>query len=155
MFKHPTKEYSELPALAYLTPGVKMLDWVRQLTAAIFYSGTQSYVPTIEWGKIKVESPEWIPATGQESVEVEEAHIYFIKMKEKKNYLSKLLWKNGWSAYPRPYPSSIYKFRLHFFEDEIIMNHIFYTRYTWYAWIPGTKELISKLENKILEYSVP
>ena len=149
MLKNPPELYRNLPTLAYLTPNVKMIDWIRQLTAAIIYSGTQRYDSTIDWKKIRVESPEWIYTKGPETVEVKEALSYFARMDAKKKLMVKLIWKDGWSAYPRPYPAAIYRFCLHFSTCEIIMNHMLYSHYNWYAWIPASKQLIIDLKSKI------
>lgn len=151
LLKHPSEKYRGLPSLAYLPPDVKMIDWIRQLTAAIIYSGIQSYDPTIDWKKIRVESPEWIHTNGPESVDEKEAISRFTNMDEKKKLMAKLTWKEGWSAYPRAYPANIYRFCLHFSSSETIMNHIFYSRYYWYAWIPASQQLIANLESKISE----
>lgn len=154
MFRNPSNQVEQLPPIAYLPPEIDMPGWVRQLTAAIVYSGTQSYDPSVKWEEIKVASPAWVPAAEPESVDEYKAISYFIKWDEVKNNMADLKWRDGWSAHPRSYPSSIYAFRLHFFTDEIILNHLFYERYSWYVWIPGKKKLITKLEAKIKEENI-
>lgn len=151
MLEPHSNSYSQLPTLAYLSSEIDMPGWVRQLTAALVYSGIRSYDSTIKWEKTKVASPSWVPAAGPESVDEIKAISYFIKWDEVKNYLAKLTWKNGWSATPRRYPRRIYEFLLHFSPYEIILKHLFYERYSWYIWIPWKKQLVSKFEAKILE----
>lgn len=149
MLKNPTGEFRKLPKLAYLPPDVKMHDWIRQLTAALVYSATKTYNNSIIWDKIKVKSPDWIYTKGPETVNEDDAVPYFEEMRKNKNLMSNLSWKLGWSASPRPYPGSIYKFFVHLSSNEIIMHHIFYERFNWYAWMQASEKLIGKIESNI------
>lgn len=153
MLKNPTEGFRRLPRLAFLPSNVKMPDWIRQLTAAIFFSATKTYESSIVWEKIEVESPNWIFALGPENIDENVAVSYFEEMEKKIKLMSMLSWELGWSASPRLYPKSIYEFRLHLSAKKIILTHLFYERYIWYAWIPGDKQIVSQLEAKILDYS--
>jgi hypothetical protein len=153
MLKNPTGNFKKLPDLAYLPPIINMPKWIRQLTAAIVYSATLDYDATIDWKKIKVESPEWIFTKGPGTVETTEAISHFTRMGERKSILLlNLNWEDGWSAHPRPYPKSIYKFNIHLSSDVIMVRHLFYERYNWFAWVPESSQIIEKIRNKIPLY---
>jgi hypothetical protein len=148
MLKHPIGAFKKLPDLAYLPPDINIRRWIRQLTAAIVYSAILRNDGTINWERIKVESPNWIPANGPGTVEVNDAISYFAAMTKKESSMLNLTWDNGWSAHPRPYPTSIYKFNIHLSSDVIIIKHIFYERYNWFAWIPSSAQLVDKIRGK-------
>jgi hypothetical protein len=144
--KDPPKGLEDLPDLAHLEPSVKVADWVRQLTAGLVYSKIELSSTTISWSKATTWSPDWFPTYGPGPIAHREA-VEGIKVKQKQRaILDKLSWEQGWSAYPRPYPSIIYTFHFHVFPDKyVVFRHKFYNRYTWYVTFKASKKCIAKL----------
>lgn len=144
--KDPPKGLENLPDLAHLDPSVKMTDWIRQLTAALVYSKIETTSNTISWSKATTWSPDWFPTDSPGPITHHET-VERIKLNQKQRVvLDKLDWRQGWSAYPRPYPNIIYMFHIHVFLDKHIMiRHKFYNRYTWYVAFKASKKCINKL----------
>jgi len=51
LLKNPPEALKDLPNLAYLVPSIDIGAWIRQLTAALVYDGTQVFDPTIGWSE--------------------------------------------------------------------------------------------------------
>lgn len=136
LLRNPIGPFKDLPDLAFLPPDINIISWIRQLTAAIIYSAVLSNDGTINWERIEVVSPNFVPTNSPGTTEVKDAVSYFSQMNEMMSFMLNLTWVNGWSPHPRPYPKSIYRFNLHFSSDILIMHHIFYERYNWFVWIP-------------------
>jgi len=150
--KDPPAGYEDLPDLAHLAPSVNISSWIRQLTAGIIFSGIFAASTTIKWSKSIVWSPNWFPTESPAPVEQAE-FIKIIKPKmELQIELDNLLWQNGWSAHPKPYPSLIYSFQVHIWpEKQIIVRHKIYNRYTWYVNFRATSNSMEKLLKKLRE----
>lgn len=149
LFNDAPEEFKDLPNVAYLIPDVDIKGWVRQLTAALLYDAIQSIDSTIKWNEAISWSPDWVEASDPTAVTFEETVSTLIKKQITQLQLEQFSWANGWSAYPRPYPTSIYCFQIHFESNEIIFKHKFYNRYNWYVWLPATQETMSKLNDKL------
>jgi hypothetical protein len=151
LLRTPPGVLKDLPNLAYLVPTIDIGAWVRQLTAALVYDAIHIFDSAIQWSEAVVWSPDWITAKGPASLELEQAISILGKQREIQVPLEQLTWENGWSAYPRPYPSVIYAFQVHFEPNrKVIFRHRFYNRYSWYAWFSTSQETIAKLK-EILE----
>ena len=137
-----------LPDIGFLKTPIKVSNWIKNLTAAIFYDGIQSYDPLVEWDKIESWSPDYIDS---KLVSTAEDKILLIIQYDKfRNWLETKHWINGWSAYPRKYPQNIYCFFFSFDFDDITIKHRFYNNYNWYASFkpsPKTKEMLLKKLN--------
>lgn len=144
--KDPPRGLENLPDLAHLDPSVKVSDWILQLTAGLIYSKIDLSSTTISWSKATTWSPDWFPTVTPGSLVHHEA-VERIKVNQRQRaILDKLNWKQGWSAYPRPYPNTIYMFHIHVFSDKYIMiRHKFYNRYTWYVTFKASKKCIALL----------
>lgn len=150
LLKNPPRALKDLPNLAYLVPSIDIRAWIRQLTAAVVYDGTQVFDPTIQWSEVIAWSPDWLAAEAPASLEIGQATSILEKQKEIQLRLELFTWEDGWSAHPRPYPSVIYSFQVHFEPNrEIVFKHRFYNRYTWYAWFSASEETVAKLSKKL------
>jgi hypothetical protein len=140
MLKDPPEPFADLPKLAYLAPSIDIYNWTRQLTAALVYDALQYSDPTIDWSQTAAWSPTWLSAPGPASIELHQAVSELERGAEIESQLTRWDWEEGWSAYPRPYPSTIYRFQLHFEPDfDVIFRHRFYSTYTWYNWFSASE----------------
>jgi hypothetical protein len=150
LLKNPPEALQDLPNLAYLVPSINIGAWIRQLTAALVYDGTQVFDSTVGWPGTIAWSPDWVAAEGPASLELEQAISLLEKQREIQLRLDQFTWQDGWSAYPRPYPSVIYTFQVHFEPNrEVIFKHRFYNRYTWYGWFSASDETVAKLRERL------
>ena len=150
LFRNPPEILQDLPDLAYLIPDMDIREWIRQLTAALVYDCIQYFDPEINQSKIISWSPDWLSAGGPASLKLEQVQTTLLKNREIQTRLEELIWYDGWSAYPQPYPSIIYKFQVHFEPDnEVIFRHTFYNRYRWYAWFSVSNPTVAKLKHKL------
>ncbi len=149
LLSDPPKKLNNLPDVAHLTGDIRA--WMRQLTAALVYDGTKAFDSTIKWDEAIAWSPDWVDSNKPSPLKTEHVVSKFRKGIATQAWLEQLDWWDGWSAYPKPYPSSIYFFRLSFEPEpqEIIFSHKFYNRYTWYVWFTASQETITKLRNKV------
>jgi hypothetical protein len=131
--KNPPPELGNLPKMAYLDKSADISNWVRLLTAALVCSVNKDFDPAADWEAAKVFSFDYWEFPGE--VEREKIIEEHEKIKEIRDYLENLEWIQGWSAHPRPYPSSIYHFYLHIDlqGEQITFKHRFYSQYTWYV----------------------
>jgi hypothetical protein len=152
LLKNPPQALKDLPNLAYLVPSINIGAWIRQLTAGLVYNGVQGFDSTINWPKIIVWSPNWIPAKEPASLELEQVIPVMAQQNRDQSALEQLNWESGWSAHPNPYPGVIYAFQIHFEPDQkIIFRHRFYNRFTWYAYFSTAQATIAKLKEKLAE----
>lgn len=149
LFNDGPQELRDLPNLAYLIPEMDIKGWIRQLTAALVYDAIQNFDDTITWNDVNPWSPDWVEASGPTSVTFEESVSTLDRKRTVQSQLENFDWIDGWSAHPRPYPSIIYHFQVHFEPTEIIFKHKFYNRYNWYVWFSASPETISKLNDKL------
>jgi hypothetical protein len=148
--KNPPEALKDLPNLAYLVPSMNIGAWVRQLTAALVYDSARVFDSTIGWPGAIAWSPNWVAAEGPASLQLEQAISILEKHMEIQRRLEQLSWKDGWSAYPRPYPSTIYAFQVHFEPNrEVVFKHEFYNRYTWYTWFSASDETMVRLRERL------
>ncbi len=113
--KDPPKNLEDLPDLAHLEPSIKMIDWIRQLTAGIVYSKIGLSSTTISWPKASISSPDWFQTNGPSPITYHEAVGKITENQKQRANLDKLSWYKGWSAIPRPYPEIIYTFSHSYF----------------------------------------
>lgn len=150
MLKNPPEILKDLPNLAYLISEIDIEGWIKQLTAALVWDCTRAYDSTIDWLNSIAWSPDWISARGPASIEHGYARAVFEKNKKMQNLLDQLAWADGWSAYPHPYPNTIYAFQVHFEpNNEVIFRHRFYGRYSWYAWFSASSNTVASLKKKL------
>lgn len=132
-----------MPNLGYSKSDLK--QWIRQVTAAILFSATQTFDPSIEWANATIWSPNWLSSptptpitTAQYLEQFEFSDISIKPIFENRE------WAQGWSARPRPYPKDIFRFYLNL-ERHIFFKHVFYNRYTWYICFDCTESTKAKL----------
>ena len=157
LLKNPPEVLKDLPELVYLVPSMDIKGWMRQLTAAMVYDGTQVVDLTIGWPEAFVWSPHFLEAEDPVSVGYEPALSALDTMREIQFQLDQSAWEDGWSAYPRPYPSIIYAFQVLFAPNrEVIFKHGFYNnRFTWYVRFSASEETLAKLREKLETQNPP
>jgi hypothetical protein len=150
LLRNPPEALKDLPNVAYLVPDMNIRAWVCQLTAALVYDATQVFDPAIVWPEAVIWSPTWLAAEGPTSLEYEQVIAEGKKCREIQLRLDQFAWEDGWSAYPRPYPGTIYAFQVHFEPNcEVIFKHTFYNSYIWYAWFSASSGVVAKLREKL------
>jgi len=147
--KDPPSGLEDLPDISYLDPSIDIKNWVRQLTAGLIYDGIGEGSSTIAWSKSFVWSPDWFSASTPAPIEVEDAIRMVTYNKGIQSVLDNLKWKDGWSAYPRPYPKIIYSFSIHIDRKDVFVRHKFYNRFNWYVQFKSSSRNIAKLIIKI------
>jgi hypothetical protein len=145
---HPA-EQKVFPDTAYLASPIDIKTWMRQLTAALIYHGTQLFDPKIRWDEAVAWSDNWIGTDKHEPLKPHHILQELQKQERLRAQLESFDWSNGWSAHPRHYPKEIYNFQIHLKEGEIIFRHRFYSQYTWFVWFNASIETISRLRSKI------
>lgn len=128
-------------------------SWMSQLTAAIVWDGIKYYESEINWSMARSWSPWYFESKNAEPYEKDELRpILFTRLIDDAN-LNNLPWENGWSASPRPYPGSIYYFRLCFEQNnQIIFKHIFYNSFHYYVQIKVPEKVKVNLRQKVKEW---
>lgn len=149
LLSDPPEDIADLPDVSYVTPSTNIRAWVRQLTAALVYDAVKTLDRTIKWDEVITWSPDWIETDDPSPVPFNRVISVLQKKGAVRARLEQMEWLDGWSAYPRKYPSNIYAFQLHFEPDEVVFWHRFYNRYNWYAWFSASQETLGKLATKI------
>lgn len=150
LLNNPPEWLQDLPDLAYLLPEINIEEWVKQLTAALIYNAIKFFDSTIDWPKIMVWSPNWLPTTSPNSLTFNQARNIILKNRNFQSNFEEMAWINGWSAYPTPYPTDIYRFQINIESgDLIIIKHVFYGRYKWFTWFFVPQETRAKLTEKL------
>jgi hypothetical protein len=148
----PPQGLEDLPDLAHLAPSVNMAVWIRQLTAGLIYSGIETTSTTIRWSESIIWSPDWFPTESPAPVKYSEVIRISKLNQERRRALDSLIWQQGWSAHPRPYPEIIYSFQIHFYPNKkVLIRHRLYNRYSWYVQFKATNMSINKLLKKVRE----
>jgi hypothetical protein len=149
LIRNPPVNVQELPKIAYLTKENKIYDWIRQLSAAIIYDAINKYDPSIPWENLRIFSQNWVPAQSANGLDLDKTIELFKKQEKGKVELDDLIWQDGWSAHPKPYPQDIYRFRFHFGNESIVLRHIFCNRFYWHIWLPNNEHLKNSILKKI------
>jgi hypothetical protein len=126
--------------------------WIKQLTAALIWSVTGRYEPSIQWDDSLAWSPGFIPTNGPLTTEYARVILWDYDDFEKE--LNKLVWLPGWSAEPKKYPEDIFAFDLFFPENvekyagmNVIFRHRFYNSISvWFVWFRAPQETITVLK---------
>jgi hypothetical protein len=151
---NPPKSVADLPKVAHISPSAKMRSWVRQLTAALVCDGLGRFDGAIEWDGVMAWSPNFVES--DQPVPMDFAQVVST-LSDKRTAQAKfdaLNWVDGWSAYPREYPPTIYSFDLHIESEFVIFRHRFYNRYTWYVMFPVSQTTTVRLRAKSLEHTL-
>jgi hypothetical protein len=152
LFNEANGIFFGLPNVSYTKPSVKTRTWIKQLTAALVYNAINSYDSTINWEEVITWSPNWVGTDNPKEMTKDSAYSVLDKNNEIRFYFESLEWQLGWSARPRPYPSSIFQFGLHFESNCVFFSHKFYNQYTWYVILPVVIEsTLTRLKAKIFE----
>lgn len=132
--------------LPYIRPSISIPGWVRQLTAALVWSVTGRNDPYINWDKTWAWSPGLISKS--QPIQAKEAAMLFLENRRVEEQLNSFVWRHGWSAKPRGYPSDIYSFEVAFIPSsadldgmEVVVRHRFHNGSSiWYALFPASLE---------------
>ena len=145
----PPKGLVDLPNTSYIAASAEIRGWIRQLSAALLFDGTQAYDETINWGDAGVWSAEFYSAPAPMPLDTDYV-VYLAKKRiEEKSKLDKLDWREGWSSSPRPYPEKIFYFNICVGEDYVIYKHVFYEGFSWYCWTRISEKTVSLLKKRI------
>lgn len=149
LIKDPHKNLQAQPKIAYLTKENKIHNWIKQLSAAIIFDAIKRYDPSIIWDNLQTFSPNFVPAKSAQGIDQDQVNEMLTNQQQCMIELETHHWLDGWSAYPKPYPHKIYRFRFHLGAKNIILNHIFCNQFFWYIWLPASEEIRNILVNKI------
>jgi len=139
--------WKHLPNVGFLKRPIKIKDWIKNLTAAFIYDGINDYDDSIDWDKIDCWSPEYVDSEFASTSE-DKLNLLF-KYDNFTNWIEKKKWFNGWSAYPKKYPESIYCFFFLIEQDDFTIKHRFYNSFNWYATFKISPKFREKLLKKI------
>lgn len=148
---HPLFQRAGVANVAYIVPEISLDAWIRQLTAALVAHAMKPANALVSWTKGVIWSPDWLRKPRRSPVSLEYAAEQFRINHEIARALdSELRWHEGWSAQPRPYPSSIFNFRFAFpYAQAIVFRHRFYGTYRWYAAFEAEAAVVNALERKV------
>lgn len=153
LLSDPPANLMDMPDVAHITPSTNIHGWIRQLTAALVYDATKAHDSSIEWDDVFAWSPDFIGMDEPISLTPSHAFSTLTTQQKIKAEFEGLQWLNGWSARPRPYPSTIYSFDLCIRSEDVVFRHRFYGRYTWYVWICPLPDTLLKLKQKLVIFS--
>jgi hypothetical protein len=139
---------SDLPKTSYLSADALFWHWMRQLTAALIFDATETFIEGVNWNELPAWSPHRIQSENNEPMEFEKAASLLQEKDDIKKKLEELKWLDGWSAYPNRYPPIIYRFKIHFNDSEILFCHKFYNRYDCYVLAKLPFEILAKIFQK-------
>jgi len=127
-------------------------NWIRQLTAALVWNAIKYFDKDINWSKSVVRSPNLIHSDVPSNLDIAQVLESTKLFQQVDEMEQKLTWINGWSAHPKPYPTSIYRFSLFFDDGEnsIIVKHRFYDCYSWYILFSAPKQTMDTIKEKAL-----
>lgn len=144
------EEIKNLPKVAFLKAPINLINWIRKLTAGIVYDGIGKFDDSINWETINCWSTEYYDSK-LFSNQNDKVNL-LLKYENIMQWLNTKEWINGWSAYPRKYPTDIYSFYFCFDFGDITIKHCFYENYNFYASFNLTNEnkiiLLNKLNAK-------
>ena len=147
LLKNPPPHLADQPSVAYITPQVEIRAWIRQLSAAVLHSALRIEAHSSQWEEALVWSPSWVPGPSPEPLDFESVRDDFLRGEPLKTELEALPWEAGWSAHPRPYPSTLYHFDVHFkSRGSIVLRHHFYGNYTWYVAISMPSKAVNTIK---------
>jgi len=138
-------------SIPYTQPETNIKGWCRQLTAALVWSVTGRFEPTINWDKALPWSPQYLESVG--AIPTNEALSRLGEYQNLEEQFDKMRWELGWSATPRRYPPDIYTFDLCRLEEpdkwqnmNIVFRHSFYNKnFVWYVLFNAPKQIINSL----------
>ena len=147
LLKNPPPQLADQPSVAFITPQVEIRAWIRQLNAAILYSSIRTHAHGTRWQEALVWSPSWVPGPSPQPLDFESVRDTLLEGELLKKELESLPWEAGWSAHPKPYPSSLYHFDVHFKSPgSIVVSHHFYGNYTWYVAISLSPKAVKAIK---------
>ncbi len=141
-------------------------DWMRQLTAALVWSVSGEYDPSIHWEDALVWSPDYvpdesIPDPGIIDIRDTNSVSIFEESMAKKSNVDQFCdpWWSGWSSFPRRYPRDIYYFDVclspsqEFANSEdgidIVFRHRFYGQYSWYVFFATSGVTVNSINEAL------
>jgi hypothetical protein len=146
-----TPVMKSLPFVSYTTES--MFGWMRQVTAGLVYDAIRAFDHRIDWDNTGSWSPSFVsslPGTKYDGTnlynEFRERSVW------ERDTLGSLDWFEGWSAKPRPYPKSIFRFQVHFEHREILFRFRLYSQYSWYVAFQPSVKTQRMLWQRVLEY---
>jgi hypothetical protein len=153
LLSNPPEQLADLPNTTYISPDAKILSWVRQLSAALVFDSTRTVINDFNWDKIIVWSPDWIRSEKNEPMELNRVVTVLQEHRDIKKGLDDLEWLNGWSSFPKHYPSIIYRFRIFLSNSDLLFCHTFYNHYHWYALAQLPYEMLAKIAQKANKFN--
>jgi hypothetical protein len=124
---------------------IDIKPWIRALTAGIYWSATEHFDPTITWDGIDCWSPEWVDIPLDYRLD----RTRFLKFARQRgiriDYMDRYFWSEGWS----PYPKDVYHFQVGGIDNELVIRHVFFRDYRWFAHIPVRENAISAIWDKM------
>lgn len=135
--------------VSYLDPATNIYGWMRQLTAALVCHACGGSAPEVDWESALSFSPDYWPSpTPPHPLPAQHASTIAARMSQTQALLEKGDWRCGWSATPRAYPPTIYKFRVLLGTDTVDFAHTFYEHYTWYVRFSAPDEVLRVLASR-------
>jgi hypothetical protein len=110
--------------MPYFHPGVDVLGWAVELTAALVWSATGYWDPESDWDKAWRWSPCYFPMRAPCTLN-EAGRRVLANMDIESVIKAEADWRSGWSAHPHPYPEELYRFEVSFHEV-ILFRHVFF-----------------------------
>ena len=142
-----------LPNTSYLSSDAKFRSWIKQLTAALIFDATGTFIPGLNWDEVDTWSPHRIQSANNESIEFDKIVTLFQEKDDLKKGLEELEWLDDWSSFPNSYPSIIYQFEIHLDDSEILFCHKFYKRYDCYVSVKLPFDILAKIFQKATEFN--
>jgi len=120
-------------------------EWIRQLSAALIWSVAGYFDPYVKWNEAFVWNPLYLQGPDRRELLNVLSDLWLNQISEWN--IENFDWKNGWSAFPRSYPSELYNFSVCFsptlvqeIENEVAFRHQFYGCLNFYIWFAPSGE---------------
>jgi len=134
---------------AFVKDNLGIPIWVTQVTAGLIWDCMQDFENGNDWSGADSWSLNYIKQ-GENGELSEEEHLRIVT--ENQVRANKLLshdWIEGWSSFPRKYPSDIYNFKVLFTKERIVFLHEFYADYHWVTGFIASDETRSRIKDKL------
>ena len=142
-----------LPEVSYVMSKKLMMNWVRELTAGLIWDARKSRDPAIDWAQAVLFPIDWIDSQGGTPLSKKKVESISIGKHLVQHEFNRLNWHQGWSAYPDPWPSDIYSFRVMVRPAEVAFHHRFYNQFNFYVITSVSPETAACIAGKLLWYN--
>ncbi len=134
--------------MAHIQASANVNGWIRQITAALFYSATHVFDNTINWDTTLVWGPDILPSEAPVPKGSQEIIDWFITAKFFRDGINGRDWKPSWiEKNANKYPETLYSFKVGFNKDgTIVFWHKFFSNYSWYISFKPAPEILEKLQ---------